>query len=66
MRYYDSLGLVPEQERETFWEYMKKDLPNSFRFTGSKGSVHSENPLGAWTWVSADLCADMLWLSSSD
>ena len=35
-KYYDGLDLVPEEEREAFWAYMKKDLPNSFRFTGSK------------------------------
>lgn len=36
-KYYDGLNLVPQEEREAFWAYMKKDLPNSFRFTGSKG-----------------------------
>jgi len=27
---------VPEEERDAFWKAMKTDLPNSFRFTGSK------------------------------
>lgn len=27
---------MPEEEREEFWKYMRTDLPNSFRFTGSK------------------------------
>nr|KAK5449186.1 tRNA (cytosine-5-)-methyltransferase ncl1 [Exophiala xenobiotica] len=34
--YYDQLGVVPEEEREQFWSTMRRDLPNSFRFTGSK------------------------------
>ncbi|KAL1641296.1 tRNA (cytosine-5-)-methyltransferase ncl1 [Diplodia intermedia] len=36
-KYYNELGLVPEEEREQFWTALKKELPNSFRFTGSKG-----------------------------
>ncbi|KAL4871182.1 hypothetical protein BDV12DRAFT_164349 [Aspergillus spectabilis] len=35
--YYNSQGFIPEEEREVFWETLRKDLPNSFRFTGSKG-----------------------------
>jgi hypothetical protein len=38
-RYYNDLGVVPEEEREAFWEALKRDLPNSFRFTGSRGYV---------------------------
>jgi len=34
--YYDQLGVVPNEEREQFWSTMRRDLPNSFRFTGSK------------------------------
>ncbi|KAL1960821.1 hypothetical protein VTO42DRAFT_5804 [Malbranchea cinnamomea] len=34
--YYNGLGIVPEEEREQFWEAMRRDLPNSFRFTGSR------------------------------
>ncbi|KAL4876297.1 S-adenosyl-L-methionine-dependent methyltransferase [Aspergillus karnatakaensis] len=36
-KYYNEQGFVPEEEREVFWEFLRKDLPNSFRFTGSKG-----------------------------
>ncbi|KAL9615871.1 MAG: hypothetical protein Q9160_009192 [Pyrenula sp. 1 TL-2023] len=36
-QYYNELGIVPEGEREVFWAAMRRDLPNSFRFTGSKG-----------------------------
>ena len=35
--YYNHLGLVSEDERESFWDALKRDLPNSFRFAGSKG-----------------------------
>ena len=35
-RYYNELGLVPTDDREDFWQAMRRDLPNSFRFTGSK------------------------------
>jgi multisite-specific tRNA:(cytosine-C5)-methyltransferase len=35
-RYYNELGLIPKDDREEFWEAMRRDLPNSFRFTGSK------------------------------
>ena len=35
-RYYNELGLVPNDDREDFWAAMRRDLPNSFRFTGSK------------------------------
>jgi multisite-specific tRNA:(cytosine-C5)-methyltransferase len=34
--YYNELDLVGEDERESFWQAMRRDLPNSFRFTGSK------------------------------
>ena len=36
-RYYDQLGLVEVAEREEFWKALRRELPNSFRFTGSKG-----------------------------
>lgn len=37
-RYYNSLNIVPEgDEREAFWAALRRELPNSFRFTGSKG-----------------------------
>ncbi|CAG8961975.1 hypothetical protein HYFRA_00013755 [Hymenoscyphus fraxineus] len=34
--YNDVLGL-PEEEHTEFWDAYKRELPNSFRFTGSKG-----------------------------
>ncbi|KAL9077256.1 MAG: hypothetical protein Q9157_003447 [Trypethelium eluteriae] len=36
-RYYNTLQLVPEDEREAFWASLRQELPNSFRFAGSKG-----------------------------
>jgi multisite-specific tRNA:(cytosine-C5)-methyltransferase len=37
-RYYNDLNIVPEgEERKEFWTAMRRELPNSFRFTGSKG-----------------------------
>jgi len=36
-KYYNALPIVPEAELETFWTALKAELPNSFRFTGSKG-----------------------------
>ena len=37
-RYYNELNIVPDPaERETFWAAMHRELPNSWRFTGSKG-----------------------------
>ncbi|RMZ77296.1 hypothetical protein DV737_g4458, partial [Chaetothyriales sp. CBS 132003] len=35
--YYNSLAVVANADREDFWAAMQRDLPNSFRFTGSKG-----------------------------
>jgi multisite-specific tRNA:(cytosine-C5)-methyltransferase len=41
-RYYNALDIVPEgPERESFWETLRRELPNSFRFTGSKGHALS-------------------------
>ncbi|KAK6373650.1 uncharacterized protein PV06_10281 [Exophiala oligosperma] len=34
--YYNELGVIPNEEKEDFWAAMRRDLPNSFRFTGSK------------------------------
>ncbi|KAK5048518.1 hypothetical protein LTR84_005608 [Exophiala bonariae] len=34
--YYNQLGIVKEEEKEAFWAAMRRDLPNSFRFTGSR------------------------------
>jgi len=37
-RYYNELNLVPEgEEREQFWAALRRELPNAFRFCGSKG-----------------------------
>jgi multisite-specific tRNA:(cytosine-C5)-methyltransferase len=36
-RYYNELGIVEDEEKERFWEAVRRDLPNSFRFCGSKG-----------------------------
>ncbi|DAA76045.1 TPA_exp: Uncharacterized protein A8136_1082 [Trichophyton benhamiae CBS 112371] len=35
-KYYNSLQIVPEEERQAFWDALRRDLPNSFRFTGSR------------------------------
>jgi multisite-specific tRNA:(cytosine-C5)-methyltransferase len=35
-KYYNELGIVPRDKQEEFWEAFRRDLPNSFRFTGSK------------------------------
>ncbi|KAM0328231.1 hypothetical protein ACHAQA_005640 [Verticillium albo-atrum] len=35
--YYDGLLQLPEEERQQFWDALKRELPNSFRFAGSKG-----------------------------
>ncbi|KAI9814927.1 MAG: hypothetical protein M1826_002132 [Phylliscum demangeonii] len=35
--YYNQLGVVDEKDREAFWAALRRELPSSFRFTGSKG-----------------------------
>lgn len=41
-RYYNTLNIVPEgPEREAFWTALKRELPNAFRFCGSKGHALS-------------------------
>lgn len=41
-RYYNALDIVPAgAEREAFWTSLRRELPNSFRFTGSKGHALS-------------------------
>ncbi|KAJ5725423.1 Multisite-specific tRNA:(cytosine-C(5))-methyltransferase [Penicillium malachiteum] len=35
--YYNLPEFLPEEEKEEFWTYLRRDLPNSFRFTGSRG-----------------------------
>ncbi|WEW54888.1 tRNA (cytosine-5-)-methyltransferase ncl1 [Emydomyces testavorans] len=34
--YYNSLQIVPEDEKGQFWDALRRELPNSFRFTGSR------------------------------
>lgn len=38
-RYYNSIIDLPEEERADFWAALRRELPNSFRFAGSKGYV---------------------------
>jgi len=40
-KYYDEIGVVPEAERKEFWTALRRELPNSFRFTGSKGYIRA-------------------------
>ncbi|KAF2864324.1 S-adenosyl-L-methionine-dependent methyltransferase [Piedraia hortae CBS 480.64] len=41
-RFYNTLNIVPKgEEREKFWAALRRELPNSFRFTGSKGHALS-------------------------
>ncbi|KIX03484.1 uncharacterized protein Z518_07037 [Rhinocladiella mackenziei CBS 650.93] len=35
-QYYNQLGIIPDDDQDEFWQAMRRDLPNSFRFTGSK------------------------------
>ncbi|PFH60837.1 hypothetical protein XA68_10244 [Ophiocordyceps unilateralis] len=35
--YYDSLLQLPDDEKKLYWETLRRELPNSFRFCGSKG-----------------------------
>lgn len=41
VKYYDMTGIVPLDEQQEFWKYMRTELPNSFRFCGSKGHALS-------------------------
>ncbi|KAI8723570.1 SAM-MT-RSMB-NOP domain-containing protein [Fusarium sp. LHS14.1] len=36
-RFYDTLLQLPEEEKNAYWEALRRELPNSFRFCGSKG-----------------------------
>lgn len=40
-RFYNALNIVEGEEREAFWTTLRRELPNSFRFTGSKGHALS-------------------------
>lgn len=39
--YYNDHGIIPAEDQEAFWAALRRELPNSFRFTGSKGYVIS-------------------------
>lgn len=41
--YYKSLGLIPEDEWESFKQHCQKDLPLTFRITGSKAHAKEVN-----------------------
>ena len=43
-RFYKESGLVPEEEFPVFWASLKRTLPTTFRFTGSKTWVHRDCP----------------------
>ncbi|KPM36949.1 Multisite-specific tRNA:(cytosine-C(5))-methyltransferase trm4b [Neonectria ditissima] len=36
-RFYDTLLQLPDDEKKAYWDALKRELPNSFRFCGSKG-----------------------------
>ncbi|KAK7420866.1 tRNA (cytosine-5-)-methyltransferase ncl1 [Neonectria magnoliae] len=36
-RFYDTLLQLPDEEKKAYWDALKRELPNSFRFCGSKG-----------------------------
>lgn len=36
-KYYNELLQFPADENNAFWDALKRELPNSFRFCGSKG-----------------------------
>lgn len=41
--YYKALGLIPEDEWDTFKLFCQRDLPLTFRITGSKAHAHEVN-----------------------
>lgn len=38
-KYYKEAKVVPEEEWDDFWSALKRTLPTTFRFTGSRGFV---------------------------
>jgi multisite-specific tRNA:(cytosine-C5)-methyltransferase len=36
-RFYNNVLGLSEEEKPDFWAALKRELPNSFRFAGSKG-----------------------------
>ena len=43
-KHYNTILDLPEEEKAEFWEALKRDLPSSFRFCGSKGYVRVAPP----------------------
>lgn len=41
-KYYNSVLRLSNEEKDEFWDALKRELPNSFRFAGSKGYVFSK------------------------
>lgn len=37
--FYDTLLQLPDEEKQQYWDALKRELPNSFRFCGHKGYV---------------------------
>ena len=35
--YYNNITSFDQSEKEEFWDALRRELPNSFRFAGSKG-----------------------------
>jgi multisite-specific tRNA:(cytosine-C5)-methyltransferase len=35
--YYNELIGLSDEDKATFWDALRRELPNSFRFCGSKG-----------------------------
>ncbi|KAL8793445.1 MAG: hypothetical protein Q9195_003928 [Heterodermia aff. obscurata] len=45
-QYYNELGILQDIELDEFWNALRRDLPNSFRFTGSRGhAIHVQQRL---------------------
>lgn len=40
-QYYNSVLRLSNEEKDDFWDALRRELPNSFRFAGSKGYVES-------------------------
>ncbi|KAF6842147.1 methyltransferase [Colletotrichum plurivorum] len=44
-RYYNTIIGLSEEEQGPFWDALRRDLPNSFRFCGSKGHAQAVKKL---------------------
>ena len=60
-RFYDTLLQLPDEEKQQYWDALRRELPNSFRFCGSKGLV--ARSLAHDLVPSANLSLDMRSLS---